>query len=112
LEYRDPPGPTKAIAAEDPDVCDYFTEQGAAQFAATVDTDSCAEAITVLVGQVTDPAAYINPDDETVTTRPPAPPRSTPAPSRGTGSGKVPSRLVRNWGASHSPAPTQADPVT
>jgi hypothetical protein len=48
-------------------VCDYFTEQGAAQFAATVAASSCDEAITVLAGQVTDPTAYGNPDGETVT---------------------------------------------
>lgn len=59
---------TKAIAAADPDVCDYFTQRGAAEFAAIVAADSCAEAITVLAGQVADSTAYINPDDETVTT--------------------------------------------
>jgi hypothetical protein len=59
---------TQAIAADDPDVCDYFTPQGAAQFAATVATDSCPEAITALAGQVADPTAYINPDGETVIT--------------------------------------------
>lgn len=50
----------RAIAADDPDVCDYFTEQGAAQFAATVDANSCTEAITTLAGQITDSASYTN----------------------------------------------------
>jgi hypothetical protein len=58
---------TQAIAADDPDVCDYFTEQGAAQFAATVGAKDCAEAITKLAGKVTDLTAYGNPDGETVT---------------------------------------------
>lgn len=56
----------QAIVANDDDVCNYFTMQGAAQFAATVAVNSCSQAIEVLGGQVTDPAAYINPDGETV----------------------------------------------
>jgi hypothetical protein len=58
---------TQAIAADDPDVCGYFTEQGAAQFAAAVGAKDCTEAITALAGQVADPTAYGNPDGETVT---------------------------------------------
>lgn len=59
---------TQAIAADDPDVCGYFTQQGAAQFAATMGAQDCTAAITILAGQVTDPTAYANPDGETVTT--------------------------------------------
>jgi hypothetical protein len=59
----------QAITTNDDDVCDYFTEQGARQFAATVAADSCPEAIEVLNVKVSDTTAYINPDGETVTTQ-------------------------------------------
>jgi hypothetical protein len=58
---------TKAIAADDPDVCGLFTQQGATQFANVSAADSCPEAITALSEKVTDPTAYGNPDGETVT---------------------------------------------
>lgn len=66
-----PPGlpgmPAQAIVANDDDVCAYFTNQGAVQFAATVDAASCPEAIEALAAEVSDPTAYINPDGETIT---------------------------------------------
>lgn len=49
---------SQAIFEDDPGVCDYFTEQGATQFAATVDVGSCAEAITTLADQVTESPSY------------------------------------------------------
>lgn len=56
----------QAIVANDDDVCAYFTQNGAKEFAATVAAGSCPEAITVLGSRVTNPAAYINPDGEAV----------------------------------------------
>lgn len=57
----------QAIAARNEDVCKYFTPSGAAQLATMVGTRDCPAAIETLSHQVTDPAAYANPDGVTMT---------------------------------------------
>lgn len=51
----------RAVAANDPAVCAYFTDQGAVQFAATAAVSSCRAAIAALGRKVTDPTAFISP---------------------------------------------------
>lgn len=63
----------RAVAGNDPAVCDLFTPQGAVQFAATVTAASCPDAVAVLAGRVTDPTAYGTPSGVTTTDTPDGP---------------------------------------